>query len=65
MFRLWCCNVQFTVLFMRVTAVVNVSTVVCSAMNAIHIEVDVQRNAADVWQCTEEIPHRAYLQIHS
>ena len=35
-------------------------------MNAIHIELDVQQNAADVWHSTPDLFHSAYtyLQIH-
>jgi len=33
-------------------------------MNAIHIELDMQQNAADVWHSTPDLSHSAYLQIH-
>jgi hypothetical protein len=33
-------------------------------MNAIHIDLDAQQNAADVWHSTPDLSHSAHLQIH-
>jgi hypothetical protein len=44
--------------------VVNASIVICSAMDTIHIEQDVQQIASDVWRPTPDLSHSAYLQTH-